>query len=57
MAVAAPRSGFRTLLRKRNFVLLWMAQLISMTIQPGEEIIVGNRLRAILSAARKAKAA
>ncbi len=32
MAVAAPRSGFRTLLRKRNFVLLWMAQLISMTI-------------------------
>ena len=32
MAVAAPQSGFRTLLRKRNFVLLWIAQLISMTI-------------------------
>ncbi|HLH60821.1 MAG TPA: MFS transporter [Ktedonobacteraceae bacterium] len=32
MAVAAPQSGFRTLLRKRNFVLLWMAQLISMTV-------------------------
>jgi L-seryl-tRNA(Ser) seleniumtransferase len=32
-------------------------ELISMTIQPGEEIIVGNRLRAILAAARKAKAA
>jgi len=32
-------------------------ELISMTIQPGEEIIVGQRLRAILSAARKGKAA
>lgn len=32
MAVAASQSGFRTLLRKRNFVLLWMAQLISMTV-------------------------
>jgi L-seryl-tRNA(Ser) seleniumtransferase len=32
-------------------------ELISMTIQPGEEMIVGQRLRAILSAARKGKPA
>jgi uncharacterized pyridoxal phosphate-dependent enzyme len=32
-------------------------ELVSMTIQPGEEMIVGQRLRAILSAARKGKAA
>jgi MFS family permease len=33
MASAAPRSeGFLTLLRKKNFLLLWLAQLISMTI-------------------------
>src|SRR5437660_10949748 len=34
MAVVAPNSGsgFLTLLRKRNFLLLWLAQLISMTI-------------------------
>jgi uncharacterized pyridoxal phosphate-dependent enzyme len=32
-------------------------ELISMTIQPGEEIIVGRRLRELLSAARKSKAA
>jgi L-seryl-tRNA(Ser) seleniumtransferase len=32
-------------------------ELVSMTIQPGEEIIVGQRLRSILSAARKGKAA
>ena len=32
-------------------------ELISMTIQPGEEIIVGQRLREILGAARKGKAA
>jgi uncharacterized pyridoxal phosphate-dependent enzyme len=32
-------------------------ELISMTIQPGEEIIVGRRLREILAAARKGKAA
>jgi L-seryl-tRNA(Ser) seleniumtransferase len=31
-------------------------ELISMTIQPGEEIIVGQRLREILNAARKGKA-
>jgi MFS family permease len=32
MAVAVPQGGFRTLLKKRNFVLLWAAQLISMTV-------------------------
>src|SRR5437016_4714128 len=32
-------------------------ELVSMTIQPGEEMIVGQRLRAILSAARKGKSA
>lgn len=32
-------------------------ELVSMTIQPGEEMIVGQRLRAILAAARKGKAA
>jgi uncharacterized pyridoxal phosphate-dependent enzyme len=32
-------------------------ELVSMTIQPGEEIIVGQRLREILNAARKGKAA
>lgn len=33
MASAVPKGeGFRTLLRKRNFLLLWLAQLISMTV-------------------------
>lgn len=32
-------------------------ELVSMTIQPGEEMIVGQRLRAILSSARKGKPA
>lgn len=32
-------------------------ELVSMTIQPGEEMIVGQRLRVILSAARKGNAA
>lgn len=31
-------------------------EMVSMTIQPGEEMIVGQRLRAILSAAQKGKA-
>jgi L-seryl-tRNA(Ser) seleniumtransferase len=31
-------------------------QIISMTIQPGEDLIVGNRLRQILSKARKQSA-
>src|SRR5579863_6241681 len=32
-------------------------ELVSMTIQPGEEVIVGQRLRGILGAAQKGKAA
>ena len=32
-------------------------ELVSMTIQPGEEMIIGQRLRAILGAARKGKSA
>jgi uncharacterized pyridoxal phosphate-dependent enzyme len=32
-------------------------ELVSMTIKPGEEILVGQRLRAVLSAARKKSAA
>ncbi len=33
MALANSQGGFLTLLKKRNFLLLWLAQLISMTIQ------------------------
>ena len=32
MAVVAPHEGFITLLKKRDFLRLWLAQLISMTI-------------------------
>src|SRR6266516_244036 len=32
MATATPNSGYVTLLKKRNFLRLWLAQLISMTI-------------------------
>jgi uncharacterized pyridoxal phosphate-dependent enzyme len=32
-------------------------EMVSMTIQPGEEMIVGQRLRSLLSAARKGKSA
>jgi hypothetical protein len=31
-------------------------QIISMTLQPGEDLIVGNRLRQILNNARKQSA-
>src|SRR6266568_7542451 len=31
MAVTVPREGFLTLLKKKNFLRLWLAQLISMT--------------------------
>ncbi len=33
MSLANSQGGFLTLLKKRNFLLLWLAQLISMTIQ------------------------
>lgn len=39
-------------LKKHNHI-----ELVSMTIQPGEEMIVGDRLRSILGAASKGKAA
>jgi hypothetical protein len=39
-------------LKKQNHI-----ELVSMTIQPGEEMIVGQRLRSILSSARQGKAA
>ena len=39
-------------IKKHNHI-----ELVSMTIQPGEEMIVGDRLRTILGAARKGKAA
>jgi MFS family permease len=32
MTTAAPQRGFHTLFKNRNFLLLWLAQLISMTI-------------------------
>jgi L-seryl-tRNA(Ser) seleniumtransferase len=32
-------------------------ELVSMTIQPGEEMIVGQRVRAILASARKGNVA
>src|SRR5438552_5285664 len=32
MNTAAPQRGFQTIFKKRNFLLLWLAQLISMTI-------------------------
>lgn len=32
MAITAPHEGFLTLLKKRDFLRLWLAQLISMTI-------------------------
>src|SRR5947209_18083371 len=32
MAVTLPREGFRSLLKKKDFLRLWLAQLLSMTI-------------------------
>src|SRR5713101_5330616 len=32
MDIANPQGGFRTLFKNRNFLLLWLAQLLSMTI-------------------------
>jgi seryl-tRNA(Sec) selenium transferase len=54
--VPAVREGFPKPNKKENKEPSRI-ELISMTIQPGEEIIVGQRLREILSAARKGKTA
>jgi L-seryl-tRNA(Ser) seleniumtransferase len=43
-------------LRKSNANVVNKLQVVSMTLQPGEELIVGNRVRQVLSKARKTKA-
>src|SRR6516162_7987753 len=48
--VEKPRPSAKEL-KKQNHI-----ELVSMTIQPGEEMVVGDRLRSILGAARKGKA-
>jgi L-seryl-tRNA(Ser) seleniumtransferase len=53
--VPAVREGFPKPDKKENKEPSRI-ELISMTIQPGEEIIVGQRLREILNAARKGRA-
>lgn len=42
--------------RPENEIRNDQLQIVSMTLQPGEEIIVGRRLRQLLSAARQRKA-
>jgi L-seryl-tRNA(Ser) seleniumtransferase len=54
--VPAVREGFPKPNKKENKEPSRI-ELVSMTIQPGEEILVGQRLREILNAARKGKAA
>ncbi len=43
-------------LRKSNANAVNKLQVVSMTLQPGEELIVGRRVREVLSKARKTKA-
>ena len=43
-------------LRKASADTVNKLQVVSMTLQPGEELIVGRRLREVLNKARKAKA-
>ena len=43
-------------LRKSNANVVNKLQVVSMTLQPGEDLIVGNRVRQVLSKARKTKA-
>lgn len=54
--VPAVREGVPRPDKKEHKGPTWI-ELVSMTIQPGEEIIVGQRLREILSAARRGNAA
>ncbi len=44
-------------LRKSNANVVNKLQVVSMTLQPGEELIVGNRVRQVLNKARKTKTA
>jgi hypothetical protein len=44
-------------LRKSNANVANKLQVVSMTLQPGEELIVGNRVRQVLNKARKTKTA
>ncbi len=54
--VPAVREGVPRPDKKERKGPSWI-ELVSMTIQPGEDIVVGQRLREILSAARRGKAA
>ena len=53
--VPAVREGIQKPNKKERKEGVDHIELVSMTIQPGEEMIVGRRLRAILGAARKGK--
>ena len=43
-------------LRKSTAGVVNKLQVVSMTLQPGEDLIVGRRIREVLNKARKAKA-
>jgi len=43
-------------LRKADAHTVNKLQVVSMTLQPGEELVVGRRVREVLNKARKAKA-
>jgi L-seryl-tRNA(Ser) seleniumtransferase len=43
-------------LRKSTTNVVNKLQVVSMTLQPGEDLIVGQRIREVLNKARKAKA-
>jgi len=43
-------------LRKSTANVVNKLQVVSMTLQPGEDLIVGRRIREVLNKARKAKA-
>jgi len=54
--VPAVREGMQKPTRKERRQEVDHIELVSMTIQAGEEMIVGQKLREILGAARKGKA-
>jgi L-seryl-tRNA(Ser) seleniumtransferase len=43
-------------LRKSTANVVNKLQVVSMTLQPGEDLIVGRRIREVLNKARKARA-